>query len=138
MSDTKISFEVERNPAPGKEMLRSGLKTFFLGPQIAVAYSGTVETAHQTIRRARTAAANGAAPTELVELFREQCKQGADNEFLLALVTNGRQIIKITPTIFSESEESPRWIGSAEAANLVLGEPFDSAISFARRFQQAL
>jgi hypothetical protein len=138
ISDTKLSYEVDRNPVPGVEARRAGLKTFFLTPQIAVAYAGTVSTAHQTFMRARTASVAGATPSELAELFREHCRETPENEYLLAACTNGRQLFKITPTVFSETSEGVRWIGSAGAANYILNEPFDSAFILSRRFQQAL
>lgn len=138
LSDTKLSSEVDRNPVSDVELPQAGLKTFFLTPQIAVAYSGTVNTAHQAITTAKAAATNRATPAELVEIFKSHCSQTAENEFLLALLADSPQILKVTPTVFSESDKDVRWIGNAGAANRVLREPFGSVTALAQQFQQAL
>jgi hypothetical protein len=45
LSDLRLSYDLERNPAPGEEPSDSALKSFFVSPELVVAYSGNVQAA---------------------------------------------------------------------------------------------
>lgn len=134
VSDTKLSYEIERNTVDGIDLPQSALKTFFLSPQISITYAGTTQIAHDIIEDAAVHASNGEPLTAIASILQQYCEQMTEVEFLLAGITDKYQTYKITSSIFSIGNERVKWIGNPMAADAVLrGDellPFDLASRF--------
>lgn len=138
VSDTKLSYEIERNTVDGIDLPESALKTFFLSPQISITYAGTTQIAHDIIKEAAIHASNGESLTAIASILQQHCNRMDGVEFLLGGMTDTYQTYKVTPSIFSTGNDRVKWIGNPRAADAVLKGVELSPYDLASRFQGVL
>lgn len=137
MSDLKLSYEVDRNPVAGIERPELGLKTFFLSAQLAIAYSGTVASAHRLIVDAWRLTSAGRIG-EVLNHLASGCLACDDLEFLLMDVRGQPKAYKITRDEPAVRGNPVLWTGDADAAKIVLDSQSIKPLDLHKRFLAAL
>lgn len=137
-ADLRLSYDLTFNPVDGVDYPDAGLKIFFLGKSVAVAYAGTSQLAHAVLMQTLAELGENADAIVVAEFLRSKCQNHSDIEFLLARATSPVSIFKISSSVFSSAESGLYWIGDHEAANsLLLGDNIDP-FHLEQRFQLLL
>lgn len=139
VSDTKLSYDQERNPVEGIERPNLGLKTFFLTTKLCVAFSGITSEAMQVVWLAHKLALQGVSAEIIAKYLANQSNLRESVDFLLADVSAQPTIYKISKDIFARGKKGIFWIGDADVANVVLKD-VDNASGFeiASKFQSII
>lgn len=135
-ADLRLSYELETNSDDDSRPV-AALKILFVSESVAVAYAGTTEDAHLSIRQAIESVKDVNAKN-IAEFLRKKCQDNDGVEFLLISAETPASIFKITSRIFSSSTQGQYWIGDHEAANALLNETILESILLERAFQTIL